>query len=78
MNPEKLKTKVLQLAVAFRNNPSSPEHRHVEVYSLIEYVGGRAAILYGMWSVTTPLHRIKKREFGFEVSNALNEYACKL
>ena len=78
MTTNSLKNQVLQLAVAFRNDPSSPAHRHVEVYSLIEYVGGRAAILYGMWSVTTPLHRVKKRQLGFEVSNALSDYACKL
>jgi hypothetical protein len=78
MTTNSLKNQVLQLAVAFRNDPASPAHRHAEVYSLIAYVGGRAAILYGMWAVTTPLHRVKKREFGLEVSSALSEYACKL
>lgn len=78
MNPDKLKTQVLQLAVAFRNSPASPAHSHVEVYSLIEYIGGRAAILYGMWAVTSSKHTLIKRERGFEVSNALSDYACKL
>lgn len=78
MKPDKLKTKILQLAVSFRNAPTSPEHKQVEVYSLIEYIGGRSAIMYGMWAATTSKHHQKKSAFGHEVSSALCAYAATL
>lgn len=70
--------KVLKLAVSFRMAPTSPEHKRVEVYSLIEYIGGRSAIMYGMWAATSSKHRLKKSAFGHEVSSALCAYAANL
>jgi hypothetical protein len=78
MNTDTLKMKVLKLAVSFRMAPTSPEHKHVEVYSLIAFIGGRAAITYGMWAATSSKHRLKKSAFGYDVSNALIDYAANI
>lgn len=78
MNTDTLKMKVLKIAISFRMAPNSPKHKQVEVYSLIEYIGGRSAIMYGMWAATTSKHHQKKSAFGQEVSSALFAYAANL
>lgn len=78
MNPDTLKTRILQLAVSFRNAPASPSHKHVDVYALIEQIGGRTAIFYGMWLATPSQHRWKRSARGYDVASALSDYAATL
>jgi hypothetical protein len=69
------KTEIERLATAFRSAPASPSHNHADVWNAIEEVGGRAAILYGMFLATPFRHRWKKRDLGLDVASALDAAA---
>ncbi|EIQ01613.1 hypothetical protein OpiT1DRAFT_00185 [Opitutaceae bacterium TAV1] len=69
------KTEIERLATAFRNAPASPSHKHADVWNTIEKVGGRAAIVYGMFLATPFRQRWKKRDLGLDVASALDAAA---
>ena len=72
------KIEVERLAVSFRNAPSSPAHSHVDVWNLIERIGGRTAITYGCFISTPFRSRWKKRDLGLSIASALDEVAANL
>jgi hypothetical protein len=61
-----------QLAVMFRNAPAAPQHSGVDTWNAMAEIGGRAAILYGMFLATPFRQRWKKRDLGLGVADALD------
>lgn len=66
-----------RLATAFRNAPNSPAHNHVDVWNAFARIGGRAAILYGIWSATPFRSRWKKHDLGLDIASALDAKATQ-
>lgn len=64
-----------RLAVCFRNAPNSPNHRSADTWNTFEKVGGRAAILYGMYLATPERSRWKKSDLAYDIASALDSAA---
>jgi hypothetical protein len=69
MNPNLIE--IERLAVAFRTAPASPGHNSADTWNLIEKIGGRTAIVYGMFLATPFQQRWKKTDYGLNVASAL-------
>lgn len=67
-----------RLAVQFRNAPSSPNHNASDTWNTIEKVGGRTAILYGMYLATPIRSRWKKHDLGLDIASSLDLAASNL